>query len=104
MEEFYHNRRIKIGKIRLLLDYPRKAKIKVSMKRLTPKEFVEKWSKIELKESSTAQTHFNDLCQLIGHPIPLEVDPKGEFFTFEFKTKKLSGDDGLITMPPGICR
>ncbi|MBW8009676.1 MAG: class I SAM-dependent DNA methyltransferase [Chloroflexi bacterium] len=61
---------------------------------MNPKEFVEKWSKIRQKEIATAQSHFNDVCRLVGHKTPLEADPKGEFFTFEEPTEKSTGDKG----------
>ncbi len=61
---------------------------------MTPKEFVAKWSKIQLKEITTAQSHFLDICQLVGHPAPLDADPVGEFFTFEAVTDKVGGKRG----------
>ncbi len=53
------------------------------MPTLSPQQFVKKWSQIQLKERSTAQSHFNDICALVGHKTPLEIDPNGQFFTFE---------------------
>jgi len=53
------------------------------MPTLSPQQFVKKWSQIQLKERTIAQSHFNDICALVGHKTPLEIDPKGEFFTFE---------------------
>jgi hypothetical protein len=50
---------------------------------LSPQEFVAKWRKAALKESSAAQEHFIDLCHLVGHPTPAEADPTGQTFTFE---------------------
>jgi hypothetical protein len=61
------------------------------MSTITPKEFAAKWSKIALKEQQAAQSHFNDVCRLIGHPTPLELDPQGDFFTFEMVTDKAAG-------------
>ncbi len=61
---------------------------------MTAQQFVRKWSKIQLKERTTAQSHFNDICALIGHKTPLELDPKGEFFTFEEGAKKPEGEQG----------
>jgi hypothetical protein len=29
-----------------------------------------------------AQSHFHDVCALVGHMTPLRADPKGEFFAF----------------------
>ena len=50
---------------------------------LTPQDFVSKWQHVELKERSASQSHFNDLCALLGHPTPVADDPAGERFTFE---------------------
>lgn len=61
---------------------------------MKPDKFVKKWAQIHLKEMTTAQSHFNDVCRLIGHPTPLEADPAGEFFTFEAPTEKASGKKG----------
>ena len=61
---------------------------------LTPAQFVKKWSQIQLKEKAASQTHFNDICALIGHKTPLEADPKGEFFTFEADAEKPEGTSG----------
>jgi hypothetical protein len=57
-------------------------------------EFIDKWRKVELTERSAAQQHFLDLCELLDHPKPAEVDPRGEFFTFEKGAAKKSGSDG----------
>jgi type II restriction/modification system DNA methylase subunit YeeA len=51
--------------------------------KMTVKQFIEKWSKMELRERASSQSHFNDICALIGHATPTDIDPKGEFFTFE---------------------
>jgi hypothetical protein len=64
------------------------------MANMTPTRFVKKWSQIQLKERTSAQSHFNDICALVGHKTPLEVDPKGEFFTFEADAEKLEGEQG----------
>jgi methylase of polypeptide subunit release factors len=61
---------------------------------LTVKQFVDKWKAIELKEITIAQSHFIDICDLLGHPAPLDCDPKGEFFTFEIVTDKTGGGKG----------
>jgi type II restriction/modification system DNA methylase subunit YeeA len=61
---------------------------------LSPQEFVARWRKVELKERSAAQSHFNDLCRLVGHPTPVEADPTGQNFTFEAGAAKSSGGEG----------
>ncbi len=61
---------------------------------MTPQAFIDKWRSVELKERTTAQTHFNDLCQLLDLPDPISADPKGEWFTFEKGVAKTSGGEG----------
>lgn len=61
---------------------------------MTPQEFVDKWSRSELKESAGSQEHFIDLCHLLDEPTPAEADPKGEAFTFEKGAMKTGGGDG----------
>ena len=61
---------------------------------LTPQDFVAKWRHTTLKERSGSQEHFIDICRLLGHPTPAELDPKGEFFTFEADAKKRKGEQG----------
>lgn len=61
---------------------------------MTPQEFVNKWKGISQKERSVAQTHFNDLCDLLDEPKPLDVDPDGTFYAFEKGATKTTGGDG----------
>ena len=61
---------------------------------MTPQEFIAKWRDVELKERSASQSHFNDLCRLLGVPDPVAADPTGEWFTFEKGRHKSSGGEG----------
>ena len=61
---------------------------------MNPQQFVNKWRGVTLKERSASQSHFNDLCTLIGHLNPIEDDPTGERFTFEKGADKQSGGQG----------
>lgn len=61
---------------------------------MTPEDFIAKWHPVELKERSTAQSHFNDLCRLLGVDDPVSSDPKGDWFAFEHGVAKASGGDG----------
>lgn len=56
--------------------------------------FINKWAQAELSERSACQQHFLNLCQLLGHPEPADVDPTGESFTFEKGVGKSGGGDG----------
>ena len=62
---------------------------------MTPQQFVKKWRPIMLTERAAAHSHFNDLCELLDHPKPLDVDPTGDEFTFEKGVKKAGGGDGF---------
>ena len=61
---------------------------------MTPQEFIDKWRMNELKERSAAQSHFNDLCDLLDLPKPNAADPKGDWFTFEKGVSKAVGGEG----------
>jgi hypothetical protein len=61
---------------------------------LFPQEFVAKWRRAELKESSAYQSHFNDLRRLAGPSTPVEDDPTGEQFAFETGASKSRDGQG----------
>ena len=61
---------------------------------MTPGEFIAKWRASELKERSAAQSHFNDLCGLLGESTPTDADPTGEWYCFERGARKDTGGDG----------
>ena len=62
---------------------------------LTPQTFVAKWRKATLKESAAANEHFLDLCRLLDHPTPADVDAEGTTFTFEYGAAKRGGGQGF---------
>lgn len=57
-------------------------------------EFVQKWSQSSLTERSAAHQHFLDLCEVVGHPKPTDVDLTGDNFTFEKGAAKYGGGSG----------
>lgn len=61
---------------------------------MTPPQFLTKWRHVTLKERSASQSHFNDLCALLGVLDPVAADPTGEWFTFEKGASKTSGGEG----------
>ncbi len=61
---------------------------------MTPQEFIGKWRDSQLKERSAAQSHFNDLCALLGERTPTEADPEGSWYAFEKGTTKTGGGEG----------
>src|SRR5450756_2129474 len=58
-------------------------------------QFIARWQKSTLTERSAAQSHFIDLCRLLGQPTPTEADPTGESYTFERGVTKSSGGEGF---------
>ena len=61
---------------------------------LSPQDFVAKWRHATLKERAASQSHFNDLCALLGQPAPTEADPAGRWYTFEAGAGKMDGGQG----------
>ena len=57
---------------------------------MTPLEFKQKWENSTLGERQGAQTHFNELCDLLGEPHP--GDPSA--YCFERGVEKAGGGDG----------
>ena len=61
---------------------------------MTPGAFIAKWHASELTERSAAQSHFIDLCHLLGEPTPTDADPAGVRYCFERGARKDTGGDG----------
>jgi type II restriction/modification system DNA methylase subunit YeeA len=61
---------------------------------MTPQDFINKWRDSTLKESAGSQTHFNDLCRMLGEKNPTEADPAGDWYAFEKGATKTGGGDG----------
>jgi type II restriction/modification system DNA methylase subunit YeeA len=61
---------------------------------VTAKEFITKWSASILGERQASQSHFNDLCKLLGEQTPTEADPDGEWYAFEKGAEKVGGGKG----------
>ena len=58
-------------------------------------EFVDFWKVAALKESQGKQSHFNELCEILGVPKPTDHDPNGDRYTFEKHVPKVYGGDGF---------
>ena len=56
---------------------------------MAPGDFIAKWRTVELKERSASQSHFIDLCRLLGEPTPTDADPAGEWYCFERGARKV---------------
>ncbi|MGI8977579.1 MAG: type IIL restriction-modification enzyme MmeI, partial [Thermomicrobiales bacterium] len=59
-----------------------------------PVEFQRKWTGVSLTEKSASQSHFIDLCHVLGVPTPTDLDPDGSFYTFEKGASKSNGGQG----------
>jgi hypothetical protein len=62
---------------------------------LTLPEFIARWQTATLSERSAAQSHFIDLCEVLGQPRPAAADQAGAFYTFEKGVTKTSGGQGF---------
>ncbi len=63
--------------------------------RMTPSEFAAKWRDVQTSERASAQSHFLDLCAMLGEPGPTQADPGGSWYAFEKGAEKLGGGDGF---------
>ena len=61
---------------------------------MTAAEFIKRWSRVTQSEKAVSQSHFNELCEMLGELAPLEANPKGDWFCFERGARKDSGGDG----------
>src|SRR5665213_1666876 len=75
--------------------YPRGHDDRRAADLVTPGEFAAKWRGVTTGERASAQSHFLDLCALLGEPGPTEADPTGAWYAFEKGAEKLGGGDGF---------
>jgi hypothetical protein len=61
---------------------------------MNPQEFIAKWRRSRGQESAGAQEWFLDLCRLVEHGTPGEIDPRQEWYTFERSVREASGRSG----------
>jgi hypothetical protein len=66
-----------------------------TLRSMTPTEFAAKWSGVTTGERASAQSHFLDLCAMLGEPGPTQADPTGSWYAFEKGAGKLAGGDGF---------
>ena len=62
---------------------------------MTPSAFAQKWRGVTTSERASAQSHFTDLCRLLGEPAPHEADPTGTSYAFEKALEKTVGGSGF---------
>jgi hypothetical protein len=58
-------------------------------------EFIHKWAAITINERAVAQTHFNELCALVGAPAPLDKGQQSSIYRFEQPLTKSGGGAGF---------
>ena len=61
---------------------------------MTSGEFIDRWRKVTQTEKAVSQSHFIDVCRLLGEPTPIEADPEGDWYCFEREARKDSGAGG----------
>lgn len=61
---------------------------------MTVAAFITKWQASTQSERASAQSHFLDLCTLLGQPDP-SSDPHGEEYAFEKSVAKIGGGAGF---------
>jgi len=64
------------------------------MVEVTPQEFVAKWRDPQGNEKALAQSHFIDLCHMLGVPAPTDEGTGPDSYTFEKGCEKLGGSQG----------
>lgn len=67
----------------------------MSRQTLTPKQFVAKWASSDLNEKAVAQTHFNELCEILDIPAPNDTPALQHEYRFEQPLSKDGGGAGF---------
>jgi hypothetical protein len=62
---------------------------------LSVPDFVKRWKINSLSERSGSQSHFIDLCDMLGQPHPAAADAAGERYAFDKPLTKTSGAKGF---------
>lgn len=62
---------------------------------LTVADFVHRWKIYSQTENAGAQSHFNDLCEILGEKRPAESDSAGENYAFQKHVNKTRGGKGF---------
>lgn len=70
---------------------------------MTVDDFVRKWRSVSAGETQAAQSHFNDLCAVLGVENPIEADPEGVSYAFEKGVKRPDGSMGQADVRKQGC-
>jgi hypothetical protein len=60
---------------------------------MTPQKFIDEWKSSTLNEKQGAQTHFRELCRMLGVPEPSPTS-RSEGYCFEEFVDKVGGGQG----------
>jgi hypothetical protein len=58
-------------------------------------QFIARWQHTTLSERAAAQSHFIELCRVLGQPEPVQSDTSGAIYTFEKGVEKAGGGHGF---------
>ena len=58
---------------------------------MPPDQFIAKWRRSRGQETAGAQEWFLDLCRVVEHPTPAEMDRSQQWYTFERSVREASG-------------
>ena len=61
---------------------------------MSPEQFIAKWRRSAGGEMAGGQEWFIDVCRMVGHGTPNEVDPRQEWYTFERTLRQNTGQLG----------
>lgn len=65
---------------------------------LTVADFVHRWKIFSPTENAGAQSHFNDLCEILDEKRPAESNSAGENYTFRKHVSKTRGGKGFADL------
>ncbi len=74
-----------------------------SVPTMTVEDFVTKWRSVSAGETQAAQSHFIDLCAVLGVENPIEADPEGITYAFEKGVKRPDGSTGQADVRKQHC-
>ncbi|HEV8679998.1 MAG TPA: DNA methyltransferase, partial [Stellaceae bacterium] len=68
---------------------------------VSPEEFIARWRGSQLSERAASQSHFRDLCQLLGVPEPTPASAAD--YTFEKPTRRIGNTQGFADVWKRHC-
>ncbi len=59
-------------------------------------DFIAKWQNTYATEKAVSQSHFKDVCRLVGFAEPYDPGISADDFAFEYTVKKIDGSTGFV--------